>query len=225
LPSATLDPVRVRNALLLTVPVIAVLAVAGQLAREWAPGSVTANGLVFLDVTREESIPTLFSGTLLLAAAGAALALAGSSTRAPGRWRLLAALVAFLAIDELVGFHEASMEPLRRLLDTDGFLYYPWVLLAAGLLLIVVPPLRPVLDDLSRPQRRLLVIAAATFLGSAIGFELIEGSLAADYGEEDARLIPLATTEETLELIGAILFLYVLLDRLAPWQAALRVRG
>lgn len=179
--------------LLWVVAVFTVLAVVAQLVREWAPGSVTANGLVFVDATREQSIPTLFSTLLLLACAGLLVAVASRSARLRTRWRLLAAVTAFLGIDEAISMHEATIPPLRRLLDADGILYSAWV------------------------------VPAALFLGSAIGIELVEGWIASSYGDADARLIPASTTQEALELTGVVLFLYVLMDRLAPWQAMLRL--
>ena len=223
MPSATLDPVRVRAALLRVIAALAVLAVVAQVVSELFPGSVTANALYFLNAANESSIPTLFSTLLLLAAAGLAAAIAASAVRTRRRWWLLAAIVALLAVDEGAGFHEASIPPLRRLFDADGLLHYTWVVPGALFAAALVPLFRPLVADLSRRQGRLFVAGAGLFFGSAIGLELVEGAIADEHGAGAAGLIPVSTAQETFEMIGATLFLYVLMDRVAPWQGALRI--
>jgi hypothetical protein len=213
LPDVALAPRRVRAVLLWAVAAFTVLTAAAQVARELWPGSVTANALYFFDASVEATIPTLFS-TLLLVACAVLLV---------SRWPLLAAVVALLALDETAGFHEATVRPLRRLLDADGVLYYTWVIPGALFAVALIPLFRPLVADLNQRQRRLLVVAAVTFFGSALGLELVEGWLANEHGDTDARLIPVSTAQEALEMTGAVLFLYVLMDRLAPWRAALRI--
>ncbi|HEX8645623.1 MAG TPA: hypothetical protein VF715_01900 [Thermoleophilaceae bacterium] len=223
MPSVTLDPVRARRVLLYAVVVLTALTAVARVAEELAPGSVTANALHFFDATTEQSIPTLFS-TLLLSACALLLAgIAANATRQRGRWWLLAGVLAFLALDEAVGFHEASVEPLRRLLDVDGLLYFTWVVPAALFVAALVPAFRPLLRELDRPQRRFVVTGAALFFGGAIGLELVEGSMTQEHGERYAGLIPVATAQECLEMTGVVLAAYALADRLAPWQGAMRL--
>jgi hypothetical protein len=223
LASATLDPERVRRVLLWVVAAITVLTIAARGVAELAPGSVAANALHFFDATFEQSVPTVFSTLLLLTAAGLVAALAHRASRRRARWWLLAAVLAFLALDEAVGFHEASVPPLRRLLDAGGLLYYTWVVPAALFVAIVVLAFRPLLADLDRRQRTLFATAAALFFGGALGFELVEGALAEEHGEDGAALIPVATAQECLEMVGSVLLVYVLMDRLVPWGATLRL--
>ena len=213
MPDVTLAPRRVRTVLLWVVGGFTVLTASAQVVRELWPGSVTANALYFFDASVEATIPTLFSTLLLLACAALLVA----------RWPLLAAAVAFLAVDEAVGFHEATVKPLRRLLDADGVLYYTWVIPGALFAAALIPVVRPLVAELSRAQRRLLVAAAVIFFGSALGLELVEGWLAQQHGATDARLIPVATVQEALEMTGVVLFLYVLMDKLTPWRGALRI--
>ena len=205
------------------VAAFAALAVAAQVVAELYPGSTTANALYFLNAANESSVPTLFSSLLLLAAAGLAAAIAAGAGRTSGRWRLLAVVVALLAIDEGAGIHEASVLPLRRLLDADGVLHFTWVVPGALFAVALVPLFRPLVAELSRRQGRLFVAAAGLFFGSAIGLELVEGAIADEHGGGTAGLIPVNTAQETIEMIGATLFLYVLMDRVAPWRGALRI--
>jgi hypothetical protein len=219
----TLHPERLRAALLWLVGAFTVLTAGSRVADEWAPGSVTANALRFFDATLEQTIPTAFSGLLLLVCAALVAVIASSAVRWRGRWWLLATATAFFALDEMVAFHEASAPPLRRLLDADGALYYAWVIPGALLVAALIPAFRPLVAELGRRRRRLFVAAAVTFFGSAIGFELVEGWLNRDRGRVDPALIPVVTAEETLEMVGAVLFLYVLMDVLAPGQLTLRM--
>lgn len=222
MPRATLDPKRVRAVLLWPVAAFTVLTLASRVMDEWTPGSVTANALHFFDASVEGTIPTFFSALLLLASAGLLATIASGAVRCRVRWWLLAAVLAFLALDEAAALHEASGPPLRRLLDAGGALYYTWVIPAAFFVVALIPAFRPLVGELSRGQRRLFLTAAVMFFGSALGFELIEGWLAEEHGEGDATLIPLFTAEEAFEMTGAVLFLSVLVDVLSPSHLTLR---
>lgn len=221
--SAALDPARARGVLLRAVAVLTVLTVVARVAQELAPDSVTANALHFFDATFEQSVPTVFSTLLLLACAALVAGIAAGAARHRTRWWLLAGVLAFLALDEAVGFHEASVPPLRRLLDADGLLYFTWVVPAALFVAALVPAFRPLLTGLEPHQRRAVVAGAAMFFGGALGLELVEGWMTQDRGEDYAGLIPVATAQECLEMIGAVLVAYALADRLAPWQGTLRM--
>ena len=221
--SATLRPAAARAALLWSVAALTVLTVAARVAQELTPGSVTANALHFFDATFEQSVPTLFSTLLLMACAALLAAVAAGATAQRGRWWLLCAVLAFLALDEAVGFHEASVPPLRRLFDATGFLYLTWVVPGAVFVVLLVVAVRPLARELSSRERRALAAAAVLFFGGAIGLELVEGRIIDEHGESAAGLIPVATTQELLEMLGAVLFLIVLMERLVPWAAALRL--
>lgn len=203
--------------------VLTALTVMARAAQELAPGSVTTNALHFFDATFEQSIPTVFSTLLLLACAILLAGIAAGADRHRRRWWLLAAVLAFLALDEAVGFHEASVPPLRRLLEADGLLYFTWVVPAALLVAVLVPAFRPLLRDLDRRQRGSLVAGTALFLGGALGLELVEGWMTQEHGAGYGGLIPVATAQECLEMTGVVLFAYALADRLAPWQGSLRL--
>ena len=86
-----------------TVVAFGALTAASWLAADALPGSVTANGLRFFDATYEQSIPTVFSTLLLVGAACLVAALGLRTHRLRRRWWLLAGVLAFLALDEVVG--------------------------------------------------------------------------------------------------------------------------
>src|SRR3712207_929670 len=123
----TLEPTRVRQVLLWGVAAFSLLTVASQAARQWVPGSTTENALKFFDAVDEASLPAFLSAVALLACAGLAAVIASAEAAMAWRWRALAVVLAVLAVDEAVEIHESTVEPLRRLLDADGVLYYTWV--------------------------------------------------------------------------------------------------
>jgi hypothetical protein len=209
--------------LLSAVAVLGALSLAAQATREWAHGSVTANALHFFNATYESTVPTLFSALLLLACAGCAAALASSGIPQRRRWWLLCAVLIAFTVDESVGFHEATMAPLRRLLDAGGVLYYTWVVPGTLFVVLAVAAFGPLARELAGTQRRLFAAAAALYFGGALGLEFAGGWVAERYGETSAQLLPLSAAEEILEMVGAVLFLYVLMERLGPWHGTLRL--
>jgi hypothetical protein len=211
----------VRNVLLGAAGVFSLLTLLARLAERWWPESTTANGLAFFDAVREATVPTFFSALLLLACAGLAAAMAPVTGRR--RWRLLAGALGLLALDEAVALHEATIGPLRDALDAGGVFYFTWVIPGAALLAGAIVVFRSLLADLSPSERRLAVAATALFFTGALGFELAEGFVVDRYGQRALANIPLQTVEEALEMVGATLFLYALLERLEPWVATLRV--
>jgi len=69
--------------------------------------------------------------------------------------------------------------------------------------------------------------AAATYLGGALGVEMLGGRYASLYGTKTLAYSLLVAVEEGLEMAGSVLFIDALLDYLRRDVAgvALRVRG
>ena len=74
--------------------------------------------------------------------------------------------------------------------------------------------MRPVLS-LSREIRFYIFIAAALFVGGAIGMELIGAKYAEAHGVFNLPYSMLTTVEESMELAGLIVFIYALLRHIA----------
>lgn len=219
----TLEPRRVRGVLLLAVAALSALTVVSRSADQWAHGSTTAAGLEFFDAALEASVPTFFTSLLLLASAVLAVAMARADASMAGRWRLLALVLVALALDETIAFHEATIKPLRELLDVGGVLYFTWVVPGILFVIAVCATFAPLPARLPQPEGRIFVAAAAVFFGGAIGFELAEGWVVDRHGDASAALVPLTSIEETFEMVGVVLLLYALMQRLAPWAAAVRL--
>ena len=188
----------------------------------WAPRSPGATLLAVLarlDMDREQNLPTVFSALLLGTAAAllALLARAAYRERDPlwGRWALLAAAFAFLTGDELVSVHELLVKPLKAALNVSGLLGFAWYLAAAPLVAGLGLYCLALLRRLPRRTAGLFIAAGAVYVGAAIGVEMV-GSLLVDVVGQHSRLyLAEVGFEETLEMAGAVLFLYALLDYLA----------
>ena len=92
-----------------------------------------------------------------------------------------------------------------------GVLYDAWVI--AGMAIVVVLGLyfRKFLRDLPTAARRAFLIAAALYLGGALGVELVAGRHVEQHGRDNWIYVVLVAIEETLEMLGVVVFIRALL--------------
>ncbi len=180
--------------------------------------------LFWLDT--EANVPTIFQVFALCACAIALFWLSRPTTgiAAPMRTRLkvLAAAFLVLAIDEGAHVHEL----IGLYVDTfllDGSLSGSWLFngTASWILAALIPGfalllfIRPLLSYLPQRTRMLSVASAVLFLSGAVVVEKIGRLYALNVGSQTVGYGALATLEEALEMFGAAVFLYALLDYLA----------
>ncbi len=168
-------------------------------------------------LSAEQTIPAYFSAVLLLAA-GVLLLTIGGATRQQGRpfarhWTVLGVIFAYLSVDEAVGIHELAIAPMQRALGSHavGFLYYAWVLPAAGLLCILGLVYLRFLLHLPSTVRNRVVGAAVLYVGGAVCVEMVGGYFASTVSTSSIQYALSALIEETMEMLGAVLFIYALL--------------
>lgn len=175
-------------------------------------------GLFSLD--NEHNIPALYSAALLLFAALLLLVITlherNRGARDASRWALLSAGFLLMAIDESLSFHDKFIEPTRQLLGPGhhGLFYFAWVIPGFALVLVLGASFLPFLLRLPAATRFIFIAAAAIYLGGALGMELFDGRYRELHGTEFAYHLMVAA-EESLEMAGAILFIYGLLRYLA----------
>jgi len=225
----TIEPSAIARALAAAVAVLVTLSVAGQLIK-YVMGWHAYGLIPFFYVDEEQNLPAYFSGLLLLVAA----LLLGSITvlkkkdRAPyvASWAILCCGFVLMAFDELFSFHERLMTPMQRILgnDTPGIFTFAWVVPAIVLVLLLGVFFVKFLLHLSAKARFNFVLAAILYLGGAIGFELIEGAYAKLHGGQNLTFSMLTTVEESLEMIGVVVFIYGLLRYLADNYHEVRFR-
>jgi hypothetical protein len=197
---------------------------AGALYAEHVFGFTYLFGLIALfDLNGEQNLPTLFSSALLLACSLALAATGRLAQRMRPGWYALAAALALMAISETAALHEpllfvlngnvsprtaelAAQLPLRF---ADG---WPVLALAGAAIALASGPF---LLHLDRRTRGLFMLAGVLYAGGAV---VLDGFTAAgaDWPRVAGWLALASTTfEEVLEIAGAIVLLYAVLDRLA----------
>ena len=181
--------VELRRAAAFAAAVILLVGVLGSLVR------YAVLPLPLLDVNAEGAIPAYLSGALLVAAAVLAelsFRFRPSDGYSRTWWRILVALLAFMAVDEVLSVHER----LQYWTGRQGQLsLLPLVALAAIAWVVTLRRLR-------EPSLRALVVAGlSAWLASQI----------VDVVQFTGRLDALSVPEEMLELTGSALFVLAFL--------------
>ena len=209
---------------LLSIMLILVLmSTAGQYLRHVIGFNDLRNVIDKFYLDSEESLPTYFSGVLLLLIAGLLGLISLQKRRTDDRfaphWRWLAWLFVLLSVDEQVGFHELLMRPMKALANFTGALTFSWVIPAALLTAVVGVAYSRFLWHLPRSIRSKFLASAVLYVAGCIGLEMIGANHYWLYGKKNFGYALLISIEEALEMSGLILFIYTLLtylrDRLA----------
>jgi hypothetical protein len=80
------------------------------------------------------------------------------------------------------------------------------------------------LKNLPAKVRIGFILSAVVYLGGALGMELVGGSYASKYGLDNFNFNLLSTIEESLEMLGASLFIRTLLTYISDMYNGLRLR-
>lgn len=118
-------------------------------------------------------------------------------------WRGLSLIFYFLAADEFLRLHDKINESTPA----------GWVKYYLVLSLIVGSSYLFFLKELPKKTRNLMILAGGTFVTGAIGFEVVGAYFKSiGYGTLHIYYRFVTTTEESLEFIAIIIFIYTLLD-------------
>jgi hypothetical protein len=181
------------------------------------------------DVSGERNIPTFFSVLLMIFAS---LLLAGIATlrfknesRDRFKWIALSLAFMYMAFDEAFQVHEMLTAPTRSLVNSGrGIFFYAWVIPGIAVVVIFALYLLTFWLRLPRKPRFTFFLAAALYLGGAIGVEIIGGVYADLYGTKNLAYHMISATEESLEMAGLIVFIYALLIYIADTFVEVRFR-
>lgn len=171
-------------------------------------------GLVPLfDLDEEVNIPTYFASFLLLIAA-ALLGLVASSKKRDGdshatHWVALATIFLYISIDESAGIHELLIIPVRNAFDLSSFLYFAWIIPGFMFVSVLAWSYRRFLWQLPSQTRRLFLLSALCYLAGALGVEALGGYYIShpDVGLDTILYTWIILTEETLEMVGVLIFI------------------
>jgi hypothetical protein len=214
------------RALAFAIAAITLLHLAGQVLR-WQFGS--GYGLVrFFHTNQEGNFSAYFSALNMLLAAVLLMFCAAAERRSRtlrASWLFLALLFVFLPFDELFAVHERLNVPMRRVLGATGALAFAWVVPYALATLVAGALVLGLLRSLPRRTRIMMVAAGATFVGGALGMEMVGASLSQTRGMDSAAYVAATTVEELLEMSGVALFTVALMEHLANVGLAVRFAG
>lgn len=180
------------------------------------------------NVNEEGNVPTWFAATTLLLSAGL-FAITWQSVRAAGEpyarhWGVLALIFLFIAVDEAASIHELLILPVRELFSAERAFYFAWVIpygiAVIGFALVYARFM------LAIPRRTALLLfgAAALFVSGALGMEMLSPWVYDWTGEVTLPMFVMLLIEETLEMLGAAVLVYALLDHLARRDARIDLR-
>ncbi|WP_337885796.1 hypothetical protein [Fischerella thermalis] len=179
------------------------------------------------NVDQETNIPSLYSASsllfcsILLATISKAKKIAGNSDYCS--WAGLSIVFAFLSFDEIVSIHEILILPLRKALNTEGFLYFSWVIVGAVFVLLFLLLFWRFIISLPKKTRRLFFIAGAIYVAGTIGTEMVGGYYANYYTQTNMIYALITTVEEVLEMMGIIVFIYALLSYISFYMNGIDV--
>jgi len=172
----------------------------------------------------EANLPTWFESMLFLIAAGLSLLVSGGTPRKAFAWRLMAFALVVMSCDEVSSIHETVGIWLSHLMAAKRLYVYAWLipggLVTAGLVWLTIQAMRP----LDPAVRRGVALGGLIFLFGAFGLEIVEAIVDASvYGTWIFGLI--SSIEETLELVGLLVFIHALMGHLRdhPAEALLTI--
>ena len=219
----SLAPGRTFQVLLGVIAALTGAHLAGQVAKyAFGAGDTWFARLTYFNA--EMNLPTWYSTAALLAAA-AILGLVWRRARSlddryAAHWVALAAIFLGLSIDETAALHERADTVLHDVLRTSGVLYYAWVVPALGFVAALGVAYLRFLRDLPPRTRTLFIVAAAVYVGGAVGMELLEGRQFEANGLDTPAFVAMTTIEELAEMLGVALFIYAVLDYAASAAGA-----
>jgi len=174
------------------------------------------NWVNLFSMSRELNIPSLFSVWILftnaLLFAFITLQEYESNGRYKTAWGVLCLGFFFLAFDEGASIHELLVDPTRRLIgeSNPSSFFFTWTIPALIGSVFVALIYARFLWSLPKSTRWQFILAAALYLGGAIGFELVEGRILHQTGIKTLAYCVMEIIEETMEIAGAILLLHAL---------------
>lgn len=217
-----LSPKRTIRFLLLVVLGLILVSLVGQFTIYFLPDYPFKDNFAELfDVDGEKNIPALYSTSALLLCsillANIAYAKKVARDRYVRYWQALSIIFLYLSLDEAFNVHEVLGLMLRSGMPASGFLYYAWVLPGFIFVIICLLAFLQLLTHLPAKTRHLFLIAGTLFVGGAIGINVVTGYYVNGHGDQNMTYAILSAIEESLEMLGIIVFIYALLSYMTSY--------
>lgn len=175
---------------------------------------------VFFNLDGEANIPTLYTilEWLLCVIFLVLIAFFERNTQSSRYryWLGLAIIFGFLLIDEFISFHEISDHVLA--LFNIKIVLFPtnaWVLIYTAVLAPISLVYLRFMIHLPQKTKYLFVFSFIIFMLGAAGIEALELRHVEIYGQDKYYYLCFVTVEETLEMMGLLIFIYALASYLA----------
>jgi hypothetical protein len=165
-----------------------------------------------------EGNPSTWFATVLLLVTGASALLCGLLDRTEHQvfWYLVGGLFLAMSFEEVSQVHELVSGNLRSAVNDEGPVTAMWVLPAAAGLVMVAIVVRAVAPRLAPALRTGLLAGTFLLLIGSLGFELGNSDNPLFKGEvrDPRRVLVIATVEENLELLGAMILAHMMTSHL-----------
>lgn len=212
-----LDPDKVTRRMAAVIVILLVLSVIGVVGNRLTAGHWKGE-LFYLDI--EGNLPS-WAQSMMLLACSALLVWAGSMETGDPRdkrhWSFLALIFFIMSMDEMIAVHERFIVPMSRVFRAEGggSLFHAWVI---AWLLVSLPFLTFIfissvgfLKRLPKDARHGFLTAGIVYLLGVLGVEMIGGWFRQIYGKAGWEYILAVHVEESLEMLGLLIFIRALL--------------
>jgi len=223
--AVTIPGARLARTLVIIALMLAVASVATNLVTSFTGHDRVFGLFPLLDIDLEANIPTFYSSILLLLNAALTALIGGLVLDRRNRRAYLGIALIFLymATDEIARIHELWNGPTRQIIgNLRGPFRFAWVIPGMAIAAVVIATYLRFFFSLSRALQFRLGVAAAVYLAGAIGMELL-GSVYLGFRGTDLGYHLVVTVEETVEMLGAILFISVWLGQIATHFSPVRI--
>ncbi len=171
--------------------------------------------MFIFNLDREVNFPTLYTVILLIICATLLKQIAilekNHQILLAKYWKILYFIFVFLAFDEAFQIHEILIIPgLGKKLP--GIFHFVWVIPYGIAVVIFGLYFAKFTFNLPKKIKRLFLLSATLYIGGALGMEMLEGLWVRIAGGMQNLVYSLiASTEEMMEIIGLIIFIYSLM--------------
>ncbi|MDJ1481000.1 hypothetical protein QNI16_10945 [Cytophagaceae bacterium YF14B1] len=168
------------------------------------------------DLDGERNIPSFFSMLLLMTTAVILYMISSIKRKFQftfrNHWLGLSLIFLFLSMDELISLHEILIDVVRYIAGSStGIFFLGWVIPMGFIVICIGFTYLKFLIRLPLRTRLFFIVSACVYLSGTIGMETVGSYYYQVHGEGIGMQLCM-TIEESLEMIGIILFIYTLLE-------------
>ena len=130
------------------------------------------------NIDQEANIPTWFTAGVALYLAMMASMIASavkSQSKSAWSWRGIALMGIYIAMDEVAGFHELAIDPIRDNWEISPWLYQSWVIPAMAVVIIIALVYIRFLWKLPVYTKVYLILGALIYIAGGVGVQSVGG--------------------------------------------------